>query len=146
MHKQRNFQLNIGSSSILLIFVVLSLIAFAVLSFVSANADYKLSNKVLLRTTSYYQACNQAEASLSNIDATLHSIYLNASDTDDYYYQAGGKTLSYTYPLSDIQTLSIELAILYPDSDSGPFYQINKWQIVTTNSLNYDESLHVITD
>ena len=36
--------MNIGSASILLVFVILCLVSFAVLSIVSANADSKLSN------------------------------------------------------------------------------------------------------
>lgn len=146
MHKQRHFQLNIGSSSILLIFVVLSLIAFAILSLVSANSDANLSEKVLVRTTSYYDACNRAEESLCNIDQTLCDIYQTANSKDDYFNAAGGEILSYTYPISDIQSLSIELEILYPVSSEGPFYHIKKWQVLTTKSLNYDEALHVITD
>lgn len=146
MQKQRHFQLNIGSSSILLIFVVLSLIAFAVLSLVSANADARLSEKVLMRTTSYYDACNRAEQSLCNIEKTLIDIYHSADTEDEYFLMAGGKTLSYTYPITDIQSLAIELEILYPSSDQGPFYIVKKWQATTTNTLNYDESLHVITE
>lgn len=146
MHRQRHFQLNIGSSSILLIFVVVSLIAFAVLSLVSANSDAQLSEKVLTRTTSYYEACNRAELSLSNIDQTLYDIYQSENSKEDYFIAAGGEILSYTYPISDIQSLCIELEILYPISSDGPFYHIRKWQVLTTNALEYDESLHVIID
>lgn len=144
MQKTKAFQLNIGSSSILLIFVVLSLIAFAVLTFVSANADSNLSQKVLHRTSSYYAACNEAEQSLHNIDQTLYDIYTTTHNADEYFLQAGGRILSFTYPITELQSLSIELEILYPDSLDGPFYRITKWKIFTTKSLDYDESLHVI--
>ena len=40
--EKRSFGLSIGSSSILMVFVVLCLTTFATLSLVSANADYKL--------------------------------------------------------------------------------------------------------
>ena len=39
--------MNIGSASILLVFVILCLVSFAVLSIVSANADSRLSTRVL---------------------------------------------------------------------------------------------------
>ena len=39
MDKKKNFPMNIGLSSILLIFVVLCLVSFSILSIVSANAD-----------------------------------------------------------------------------------------------------------
>ena len=43
-YKKKKFSMNIGSASILLVFVILCLVSFAVLSIVSANADSKLSN------------------------------------------------------------------------------------------------------
>ena len=39
-NKAKGFDINVGTSSILLIFVTLSLVSFATLSLVSANADY----------------------------------------------------------------------------------------------------------
>ena len=41
--RKKQFGMNIGSASILLVFVILCLVSFAVLSIVSANADSKLS-------------------------------------------------------------------------------------------------------
>ena len=58
--KKKQFGMNIGSASILLVFVILCLVSFAVLSIVSANADSKLSARVLERTTAYYAACNHS--------------------------------------------------------------------------------------
>ena len=69
--KKKQFGMNIGSASILLVFVILCLVSFAVLSIVSANADSRLSTRVLERTTAYYDACNQAEQSLAGMDNTL---------------------------------------------------------------------------
>ena len=143
MNKSKNFQINVGSSSILLIFLVVCLVSFAVLSFVSANADQKLSNKVVDRTTAYYQACNSAEESLASIDQTLSGLYSTSPDADAYYAAAGGKKLTYTYAISDIQTLNIELEILYPESSEGPFYHVTSWQILTTGTLDYDDTLNL---
>ena len=83
--KKKQFGMNIGSASILLVFVILCLVSFAVLSIVSANADSRLSTRVLERTTAYYDACNQAEQSLAGMDNTLRRVY-EASDSEDAYY------------------------------------------------------------
>ena len=53
MKKKTRIGLNIGTSSILLVFVLLCMVTFAVLSFVSANADYKLSRSLGDRTAAY---------------------------------------------------------------------------------------------
>ena len=50
--------MNIGSASILLVFVILCLVSFAVLSIVSANADSRGSTPVFGRTTAYHDAWN----------------------------------------------------------------------------------------
>lgn len=90
--------MNIGSASILLVFVILCLVSFAVLSIVSANADSRLSTRVLERTTAYYDACNQAEQSLAGMDNTLRRVY-EASDSEDAYYGSVGHGKSYVIPI-----------------------------------------------
>ncbi len=69
-----SFSSGIGSSSLLVIFVILCLVSFATLSIVSANADYKLSKKVLDRTCAYYTAEGQAQAALAALDAELAAL------------------------------------------------------------------------
>lgn len=142
MNKKHSYGINVGSSSILLIFVILCLVSFAALSIVSANADYKLSNKILTRTQSYYDACNQAEASIADIDITLRSVYETALDEEEYF-QTVGHSKSYAIPISDIQTLNINITLLYPASKEGLFYQIDNWQVINTGDLEYDDSLPV---
>lgn len=63
MQPRRKSFLSTGITSIVLIFVLLCLLTFAVLSVVSARADYKLSEKNTTRTTEYYEAENTANAS-----------------------------------------------------------------------------------
>ena len=45
-----------GASSVLMVFVVLCLVVFSVLSFSGADADLRLSRQFAERTTAYYQA------------------------------------------------------------------------------------------
>lgn len=133
--KQPAFGINIGSASILLIFVILCLVSFAVLSIVSANADNKLTQKVLNRTTSYYEACNNAEEALAAIDHTLRGVYETTADADSYF-QTVGHNKSYAIPVSDLQTLQVTVEILYPEQDEDTFYRITSWQVLTTDASN----------
>lgn len=127
------FHVNVGSSSILLIFVILCLISFATLSIVSANADAKLSRRVVERTTAYYEACNQAQADIASIDDTLASVYADSFDEEEYFMAVGHKK-TYSVSISDLQTLSVTLDILYPVQDGDPFYRITSWQVLTDSS------------
>lgn len=128
------FGLNIGSSSILLIFLILCLVSFATLSIVSAHADSKLSRKVLDRTTGYYEACNEAEIALANIDSTLSTVYRESADSKAYF-EAVGHHKSYAIPISELQTLHVTIEILYPENANDTFYRITSWQVVNTNEI-----------
>lgn len=71
MKSKSEFHLSVGTSSILMIFVVLCLTTFGVLSFVTANSDYKLSRKNADAVTAYYQADSKADELLKTIDSQL---------------------------------------------------------------------------
>ena len=132
------FHVNVGSSSILLIFVILCLISFATLSIVSANADAKLSRRVVERTTAYYEACNQAQADIASIDDMLAAVYADSFDEEEYFMAVGHKKTCIV-AISDLQTLSVTLDILYPEQDGDPFYRITSWQVLTDSSDEEEE-------
>lgn len=138
----KNFHINVGSSSILLIFVVLCLVSFATLSIASAHADYYLSQKILDRNTAYYKACAQAESSMAMIDTTLAKAYLSC-ESKEAYFDMVGHSKSYLIPVSDTQTLEIELDLLYPEKDTDVFYKIRSFKVIPSKSLVYEDSLPV---
>ena len=142
--KQKNYGVNIGSSSILLIFVLLCLVSFASLSIVSANADARLNKRVVARTSAYYKACNEAEASIANIDNTLSELYKSGMKEEDYYSQVG-HTISYAIPISDTQSLNVDLKINYPMSSGETFYTITSWKVLTPNTVEFDDTLHLFS-
>ena len=144
MSKQREFRVNVGTSSILLIFIILCLVAFATLSIVSASADYKLSRKVADRTGNYYEAANQAERYIASIDKTLQNVYSQAED-EEAYFATVGHSKSYLIPISDLQSLSVKLELLYPTTAEDTFYRITSWQVITTGELEYENSYNFIT-
>ncbi|HCT65477.1 MAG TPA: hypothetical protein DIC60_09485 [Lachnospiraceae bacterium] len=63
--------LPIGGPSLLMAFILLCLTIFASISFMSANRDYKLSQKTAETLTQYYVADNKAEEILAEIDSSL---------------------------------------------------------------------------
>ena len=143
--KSSTFKLNIGTSSILLIFVTLCLVAFSTLAFVSANADYKLSAKVAERSHSYYHAQNEINLQLAKLDTFLKETYVNSADSDEYF-QAAGTTQTYTSNLSDSQTLEVIVDIQYPRLADDHFYEITSWQIISLNQVDYENNMMVIIE
>jgi hypothetical protein len=138
--KRGGIRLSIGGSSILVIFVILTLTTFAALSLVSANADYSLSRKTMSASTQYYTADSRAEEMLMQIDTALADIpsgsfFLTEAETalagmDGVSAARDGDSLlvTYTIPVSDSQSLSVVLSV----TDSAERYRRLEWRVITT--------------
>ena len=95
-HKQRSAPFtNIGSSSLLVVFLVLCLVTFAVLSLSSARSDDAFSEKLANRKTAYYTAVNRAEGVLSCIDTALEQVPNDNATLTHNERNADQGTLSY---------------------------------------------------
>lgn len=140
--KQKDFSLNIGISSILFIFIILCLVSFATLSLASAVSDKKLSDRVLSNSEKYYNACNEAEDMLASFDATLAELYETGISRTGFF-ETVGKKKAFSVPVTDIQTLMVEIKINYPEGSGEHFYEITSWKLVTTGELEYDDSINV---
>lgn len=77
--KQQSYFVNIGSSSLLVIFLILCLVTFAILSLSSARSDYSFSERLAEHRKEYYEASERAEMIVAEIDAVLAG---NAADID----------------------------------------------------------------
>lgn len=77
--KQKSYFVNIGSSSLLVIFLILCLVTFAILSLSSARSDYSFSERLAEHKEEYYEASERAEMIVAEIDAVLAG---NAADID----------------------------------------------------------------
>lgn len=151
MHKKPRMAFNVGTSSILVVFVLLCLATFAVLSLVSANGDYKLSTQLRDRTTAYYQACSQAELRLADIDSTLEQCFEESASEADYFLLASSRldiesdrTMSWTENISDNQQLKIELAVTYPSDIHPCYYDIHCWIVEQTDYTETDNTLNLL--
>lgn len=157
MKKKSRIGLNIGTSSILLVFVLLCMVTFAALSFVSANADYKLSQSLETRTTRYYTVSNTAEQRLSEIEDILAEVKTRSADFESYKTQAAEAlaatpaadspegswgTLHWQLPFSDTQALDVVLNLTDP-FESGSYFTVNRWQVVSTVSWEDDSTLEL---
>lgn len=79
--KQQSYFVNIGSSSLLVIFLVLCLVTFAILSISSARSDYSFSERMAEHKQSYYEASEKAETVVEEIDDILCEVADNIDQT-----------------------------------------------------------------
>lgn len=153
--KKKTFRplLTTGTSTLLLIFVSLCLLTFAVLSFLSARADQNLSRKTAERTSAYYEACNQAEDRLGETDRMLEKIWQETANEKAYFqavreafedmdFDEESRMLSFSVPLTDTQVLTVTLKLRTPESGST-FYTISGWKTVNTAEWTADTRQNV---
>ena len=70
--KQQSYFVNIGSSSLLVIFLILCLVTFAIISLSSAKSDYTFSERLAEHKRAYYEASARAEDIVGEIDSILY--------------------------------------------------------------------------
>lgn len=104
----------IGGSSLLVIFGVLCLTVFALLSLTAAQADKRLSDSSRQAVTAYYEADCRAEEIFAR---------LRGGETVPQVRQEGN-VFFYNCPISEHQQLAVELQ----KTDDG--WQILRWQAV----------------
>ena len=143
-NKSHHVNLNLGTSSLLLIFVVLSLVSFAVLSLSSALSDKKLTDKTIDKNVSYYNACNLAQEELAELDNKLTDIYSSSSDEASYLSACEELDTDILIPVTEYQGLEVKVTPNYPASDDDVFYNITSWKLVYTSEPQIDFSIHVM--
>ena len=158
MNKKSTPVINIGSASMLVIFIVLCLVTFATLSLASANGDYNFSKKIAARTTDYYNASNQAAEVLQQIDQILCDTYTNSRgsyftsasntlasiDGINADFTLSNPTIAYSVKINDSQMLNVTLVLTFPIAKGAPYYHISTWQVVSTAKWNGDNNLNLL--
>ncbi|MCI8639128.1 MAG: hypothetical protein HFG41_08310 [Coprococcus sp.] len=173
--KKNKFPLtNIGTVSLLMIFIVLCMVTFAALSLSSAASDARSGQRIAEHSQDYYAASNEAEEVLASLDDVFAKAYAQARTTEDYYQlilealpsevqpeqegEAGssdktfsdGRTLivSYQIEINDSQALKVRVGVFpleeLAKEDSASFYKILAWQKVITKTWEGDNSIQLI--
>ena len=72
MNHKKSFPIvNMGTSLLLVVFIVICLIVFATLSLSSSLRDQKYSDQAVLKTENYYLAYSKAQKQLKKIDQAI---------------------------------------------------------------------------
>ena len=153
--KQSSFS-SIGITSLVLIFVMLCLLTFSVLSLVTARADLRLSQKNAERTSAYYDAENRANDILLSVISCIEE-YKDSPDASVFYQKlrerldgqngilfTGADSLEYEVLLDKEQLLSVSLEISYETYDDGSHYRILAWNTVSTHEWESGGSLPLL--
>lgn len=132
--KQRFSPPAVGGTSLLVVFAVLCLTVFALLSLATVRSDTKLADASQRAVENYYAADLQAQEILARI---------RAGETPEGVRIMGGDTVyaEYACPVSETRELQVEVA-LRPSAD-GMDYEILRWQTAPTDEWDTDEFIGI---
>ena len=142
MNRKSGMNISFGSSTMLLIFVAISLVSFSVLSLSSAVTNHKFTENIKTKNLAYYNACNKAEEEMDTIDAMLAKAYVSC-ESEDAYYKEVGKESTIVIPVSEYQELQVVLTHSYPSEAGDTYYTISKYSLVNTGTPEIDNTLNV---
>ena len=133
--------IGVGSASIVLVFSVLCLTVFSLITFVVAGNDKALVDAEAELITGYYEADALAMLVFSDIISAneippdTRGIKIETiSDTD-----LPGTAVSYMCPVSEQKALFVNI-VFYAES-----YRIQSWKMIDTDEWVFDDSLNVWT-
>lgn len=157
---------NIGASSLLVIFLILCLVTFAILTLTSAKSDADFAEKLAHHKMNYYAACNTAESTLDKIDAVLADAW-QLSDTDtaavfteietqltaldsreqlqlSMDFTQSEPTISYAVAIDDKQNLCVTLTLTTAPAKGEAYYRISQWQVQSSGEWKGDQTLNLM--
>ena len=157
---------NIGASSLLVIFLILCLVTFAILTLTSAKSDADFAEKLAHHKMNYYAACNTAESTLDKIDAVLADAW-QLSDTDtaavfteietqltaldsreqlqlSMDFTQSEPTISYAVAIDDKQNLCVTLTLTAAPAKGEAYYRISQWQVQSFGEWKGDQTLNLM--
>lgn len=147
MENRTNVSAGMGGTLIITVFVVLCLMIFAALSFVTAYSDLKLSKKAQEITADYYYIHGKAEEKLSEISDILYDIDINEdkdsilrklSVIDGVSVNEENSSLLYEVSGEKNQKISVTLNILKTDRF---YYEIEAWNLSNIELPVYEDEI-----
>ena len=133
--------IGVGSASIVLIFAVLCLTVFSLITFVVAGNDKNLVDAKVSLVTGYYEADALAQQILADILAadTLPEATRGVNINTRWDDELDQETTYFFCYISDIKALYVNLTI-HEDS-----FDIHNWHMYDTDEWEFDDSINVWT-
>ncbi len=138
MRKNKYPIMNMGTASILTIFIILCMVTFATLSFISANKDAVFTQQIADRTTAYYAASNEANRQIAEITRQLQESWENGT------YKEMPKTYQFTIPIDEQKQLEVVLARCHSKKTDTVYCQIKEFKEIAIEEWEGSQHLPVL--
>jgi len=135
----KNGGIGVGSASIVLVFAVLCLTVFSIITFLIAGNGKALVDAEAKLVVGYYKADTIAENVVAEIIGadTIPDNVLGIDITSDWNFESGAETAHFTCPISELKELYVCIA------KNGNSYDILSWQMLDIGQWEFDDSLNV---
>ncbi len=154
MKKRRiKITMNIGIISFMVIFIILSLVTFAILSIVSAKSNMRDAESYATHASYYYTLDTMANEELEKIDTQLAANAKNSTSAKDYFAQLShvkaindnitikDHQISYTLTYREAK-MDVTLTALY---NAKTYYKIDVWK-TTSSALGNSGQVNIYPD
>ena len=132
-----------GASSLLVIFSVLCLTVFALLSLSTVSANHRITEKNTQALQAYYQAEEEANRTLAQLRDGKVPAGVTVGSAEVFEGMAEQPVFEYSCRISDTQSLMVTVWINSVEENGE--YKILRWQEVSTFDWENDEHLPVYT-
>ena len=147
--KSSRNKVSIGASSLILIFIVLCMATFGLLSLSSAQGDLKLARRNADAVKGYYEADNKGQQWLKGVDEVLMEEMGKGQDSTqcsleikdrlgDLYDRETG-LISTDIPMDRGRSLRIELVLMCGEKR----YEVKSWYVYNSEEYEIDTSMPV---
>lgn len=128
----------VGGVSLLVVFAVLCLTVFALLSLTTVQADIRLAEASARAVSGYYAADCQAQEILARLRNGETPVEVT-SHLEDSWHDPLWTRYTYAVPISDTQELQVEVLV----DEVGSGYSVQRWQAAPTGEWEIEESLEL---
>lgn len=137
--KQKKYPVvNIGTISILTVFVILCMVTFAALSLLTAGRSSDYNDQVQERTKAWHLAAGKAAEKIASIDQELSELW------DSGRWEEAEEEYSFTVPIDDTSELSVRLSTHDPSRDDPTLYTVAEFREVSTKEWHGDNSIELL--
>lgn len=159
MNRRHTFFASTGIPSLFLIFAVLCMVVFSLLTLGSSRSELNSARLSMEQTEQYYNACQKAADTVAEIQEVLQTYHTQASNKEEFMKLAGDLSSEFeglafddssddililSHPFSDTQSLLVRMQILYPQTSADKkLIKILQWKTVITADWNPDTSQSV---
>lgn len=129
---------NLGTISLLTVFIILAMLTFATLTYMTARKDAKYNEQSMKSAVEYQTAVNTAYGEIAKTDQALYADYQNGTLST-----VSGTGYQIIVPISENSELQVLLTAKTPEQNNGFLYDITEFKKVSTKSFEQDNTLHL---